>query len=61
MIEELRIRYENAKEWFYRNWDNPQEHKRALEHYQQASDNYYSVKYQPKNKTLLDRLRESGL
>jgi hypothetical protein len=61
IIEELEIKYRNAKEWFHRNYDNPQERKRALEHYQQASDNYYAVKYPLPEQGLVDKLREAGL
>jgi len=41
IIEEIRIKYENAKEWFARNYDNPRESKRALDHYREMADVLY--------------------
>lgn len=41
IIEEIRIKYENAKHWFHTNYDNPKESKRALDHYREMADLLY--------------------
>ena len=43
MLEILRLRFENAKEYFRRNWDNPidVERTRALRVYVDSADRLY--------------------
>jgi hypothetical protein len=41
ILTQLRIKYLNAREWYFRNWDNPKENARAMKNYMEISDTYH--------------------
>jgi len=41
IYEVTKLKYQNAKDWFFANWDNPKEQKRALKNYQEMADTLY--------------------
>jgi hypothetical protein len=65
ILEELQTKYQNAKEWFHRNYDNPKESERALRHYKETADALYffqkGERIKEVNTPLVQRLRERGL
>jgi len=62
-----KMKYQNAKDWFFMNWDNPKEQKRALKNYQEMADTLYYFEHGERIRTiinkkdLLERLRKAGL
>jgi len=66
IIDEIRLKYDNAKAWFLRNYDNPKERDRALRNYTEVADTLYffengeTIREKNLNATIVERCRELG-
>ena len=61
-----KMKYQNAKDWFFMNRDNPKEQDRALKNYQEMADVLYYFEHGQRIRditelSLVDRLRRVGL